>query len=283
MLLLIPGPVTTRPEVRQAMAQDIAPWDDDFRAVYARIRERVLRIAHGVPSTHATLPLQQAGGHFLPWKPHCAPSRRKAAAFSSPPPARTLTAWSAWPGKPAAWRWCPLPVPDDTPALPAAIATALAADPTISHVGLVYSETSSGVIHDAPAIGAAVRQAGRRMILDAVSAFGALPLDLSAQPEIDAAVFTTNKCLEGLPGMSFAVARIDRALACAGNAGSWALDLSDIYAHALKSGWGTFRFTPAAQTIAAFDLALDFYDAEGGQPARLARYAENASTLAIKA
>jgi 2-aminoethylphosphonate-pyruvate transaminase len=79
--------------------------------------------------------------------------------------------------------------------------------------------------------------------------------------------------------MSFAVARIDRALACAGNAGSWALDLSDIYAHALKSGWGTFRFTPAAQTIAAFNLALDFYDAEGGQPARLARYVANAATL----
>ena len=72
------------------------------------------------------------------------------------------------------------------------------------HVGLVYSETGSGVVHDVAAVGAVVRAAGRRMIVDAVSAFGALPLDLSAQPEIDAAVFTANKCLEGMPGLAFA-------------------------------------------------------------------------------
>ncbi len=117
------------------------------------------------------------------------------------------------------------------------------------------------------------------MIVDAVSAFGALPLDLSAQPEIDAAVFTSNKCLEGVPGMAFAVARIDRVEACAGNAGSWSLDLSSIYAHALRSGWGSFRFTPPAQVLNAFNVALDFYDAEGGQPARLARYTANMRTL----
>ncbi|HEY2133468.1 MAG TPA: 2-aminoethylphosphonate--pyruvate transaminase [Acetobacteraceae bacterium] len=276
MLLLIPGPVTTRPEVRQAMAQDIAPWDNDFRPIYVGIRERVLRIAHGIPGQHATLPLQ-GSGHF---------AVEAALRTFLPPGGRILIpATGAYSdrmvrlAREAGRVVVSLPVPDDTQASPAAIATALAADPGISHVGLVYSETGSGVIHDAPSIGAAVRHAGRRMILDAVSAFGALPLDLSAQPEIDAAIFTTNKCLEGLPGMSFAVARIDRAVACAGNAGSWSLDLSDIYDHALKSGWGSCRFTPAAQAITAFNLALDFYDAEGGQPARLARYAENAATL----
>ena len=112
-----------------------------------------------------------------------------------------------------------------------------------------------------------------------MSAFGALPLDLSAQPEIDAVVFTSNKCLEGMPGMAFAVARIDRVEACAGNAGSWSLDLSSIYAHALRSGWGSFRFTPPAQVLNAFNVALDFFDAEGGQPARLARYTANMRTL----
>src|SRR6202011_4491298 len=108
---------------------------------------------------------------------------------------------------------------------------ALTADSDISHVGLVHSETGSGIVHDVAAIGAVVRRLGRRMIVDAVSAFGALPLDLSAQPEIDVVGFTSNKCLEGVPGMAFAVARIDRVEACAGNAGSWSLDLSSIYAH----------------------------------------------------
>ena len=106
----------------------------------------------------------------------------------------------------------PLPIGLTDTTDPDAVAEALAADPTLSHVGMVYSETGSGVIHDVQAIGAVVRTAGRRMIIDAVSAFGALPLDLSAMPEVDAAVFTTNKCLEALPGIAFAVARIDRLL-----------------------------------------------------------------------
>jgi len=276
MLLLIPGPVTTRPEVRAAMAQDIAPWDNEFRPRYAAIRDRVRAIAHGVPELHATLPLQGCG-HFI----------TEAAIRTFLPPggrilipqvgayADRMTRLATDAGRVVV----KLPVPPMEPTRPDAVAAALAADPSISHVGLVYSETGSGVIHDPAAVGAAVRAAGRRLIVDAVSAFGALPLDLSAQPEIDAAVFTTNKCLEALPGLAFAVARIDRLTASAGNAASWSLDLADIHAHALKHGWGSFRFTPPAQVLFAFETALDLYDAEGGQPARLARYRANARTL----
>jgi 2-aminoethylphosphonate-pyruvate transaminase len=172
----------------------------------------------------------------------------------------------------------PLPMGRTEPTDPQAVAAALKADPTLTHVAMVYSETGSGLIHDVQAVGAVVRAAGRRMIIDAVSAFGALPLDLSGQPEVDAAVFTTNKCLEALPGIAFAVARVDRLLECAGNAGSWSFDLSSIYDHALRAGWGSFRFTPPAQILAALDVALDYHDAEG-QPARLARYTANMRTL----
>jgi 2-aminoethylphosphonate-pyruvate transaminase len=139
---------------------------------------------------------------------------------------------------------------------------------------MVYSETGSGVIHDVQAVGAVVRAAGRRMIVDAVSAFGALPFDLSAQPEVDAAVFTSNKCLEALPGIAFAIARIDRLLDCAGNAGSWSFDLSDIHDHGMRYGWGSVRFTPPVQILAALNVALNYHDAEG-QAARLARYRAN--------
>ena len=151
--------------------------------------------------------------------------------------------------------------------------------PTISHVGLVHSETGSGIIHDPAAIGAVVRRLGRRLIVDAVSAFGALPLDLSAQPEIDAVVFTSNKCLEGVPGMAFAVARIDRVRPAPAMPAAGRSTCPVIYAHALRSGWGSFRFTPPAQVLNAFNVALDLYDAEGGQPARLARYTANMRTL----
>ncbi len=276
MKLLIPGPVTTSPLVRAAMAQDLAPWDLEFRALNARVKQRLLAVAHGDPDTHATLALQGCG-HFA----------TEAALRTFVPPGGTilvpLTGSYAERmvrlAREAGRIAIELPVADGAHASPGSVAAALAANPAISHLGLVYSETSSGMIHDPAAIGAVVREAGRRMILDAVSAFGALPLDVSDHPELDAVVFTANKCLEGMPGMSFAVANIARLVASAGNAGSWSFDLSDIHAHTQRAGAGTFRFTPAAQVLASLDVALDLFDAEGGQAARLARYRANADTL----
>ena len=275
MLLLIPGPVTTRPEVRQALCQDLAPWDNEFRGFLVRLRARILHLAGGAEATHVTLPLQGCG-HFI---------TEAAVRTFLPLGGRILI--------PASGAYAdrmirltreagripvllPMGLADTVD--PDAVGRALEADPTLSHVGIVYSETGSGVIHDVQTVGTAVRKAGRRMIIDAVSAFGALPLDLSTQPEVDAAVFTTNKCLEALPGIAFAVARIDRLLACAGNAASWSFDLCDIYDHALRSGPGSFRFTPPAQLLAALDVALDYHQAEG-RPARLARYTANMRIL----
>jgi 2-aminoethylphosphonate-pyruvate transaminase len=276
MLLLIPGPVTTRPEVREALRYDFAPWDNDFRPLYAGMRERVLRIAGGVPGEHVTLPLQGCG-HFITEAAirTFVPIGHKLLIPATGSYADRMTRLAHEAGRIPVR----LPLAEVAATNPDAVAAALRADPEISHVGLVYSETGSGIVHDVAAIGAVVRALGPRMIVDAVSAFGALPLDLSAQPEIDAAVFTSNKCLEGVPGMAFAIARIDRIEACAGNAGSWSLDLSSIYAHALRSGWGSFRFTPPAQVLNAFNTALDFFDTEGGQPARLVRYTANMRTL----
>ena len=275
MLLLIPGPVTTRHEVRQALTRDIAPWDNEFRDFMARLRTRILHLAGGTEDQHVALPLQGCG-HFI-----------TEAALRSflPPGGRILIpATGAYADRMIrlAQEAGRVPVTlamglkDATD--PDAVAAALAADPSLTHVGMVYSETGSGIIHDIEAVGAVVRAAGRRMIIDAVSAFGALPLDMSTHPEVDAAVFTTNKCLEALPGVAFAIARIDRLLDGAGNAGSWSFDLTDIYQTALRSGPGSFRFTPPAQILASLDVALDFLATEG-QPLRLARYADNMRAL----
>ncbi len=276
MLLLIPGPVATRPEVRAAMAQDIAPWDAEFRALCATVRRKLLALAGVDAQTHMTLPLQGCG-HFA----------TEAAIRTLLPQDRgrllvpltgAYASRMARLAREAGRQVVELPIAQSAPVDPAAVAAALAADPAITHVGLVYSETSTGVVHDAASVGRVVREAGRAMILDAVSAFGALPLALAAQPEIQAAVFTSNKCLEGMPGLSFTIARCD-ALEAAQPAGSWSFDLGDIYRHSAGHGQGSFRFTPPAQVLAAFDVALDLHRDEGGQPARLARYTENATAL----
>jgi 2-aminoethylphosphonate-pyruvate transaminase len=276
MLLLIPGPVTTRPEVRAALDVDIAPWDFDFRPIYAGVREKLLRIANGAEHEHTALPLPGCG-HFV-----------TEAAIRSfvPPNGRILIPMTGSYSdrmirltREAGRIPVPLPIVETEKAPPQAIADTLEHDPSITHVGLVQSETGSGVVHDVDTIGAVVEAHGRRMIVDAVSAFGALPLDMRAHPEIDAAVFTANKCLESLPGMAYAIARIDRLEQCAGIAGSWSLDLSDVYSQVVTRGDGRPRFTPPAQIVNALNTALDFLDQEGGPEARLARYTANARTI----
>ena len=276
MLLLIPGPVMTRPEVRAALGVDIAPWDLDFAKIYAGVRSRLLRIANGVDGEHTVLPLPGCG-HFV-----------IEAAIRSLIPAggRLLIPMTGSYSdrfvrlaREAGRDPVPLPIVQTEIISADVVTEALQRDPTISHVGLVQSETGSGVVHDVDTVGAAVRAQGRRMIVDAVSAFGALPMDISAHPEIDAVVFTGNKCLEGLPGNAYCVARIDRVEANAGIAGSWSFDLADIHAHIGHGRDGRPRFTPPAQSINALNTALDFFDAEGGRVGRLARYTQNMRTL----
>jgi 2-aminoethylphosphonate-pyruvate transaminase len=274
MKLLIPGPVTTHPDVRAALAQDIAPWDNDFRAVYARTIERVLAVAHGIPGQHAALVLQGCG-HFIV---------EAALRTFLPPGGRILIpATGAYAdrmtrlAREAGREPVALPMPGDRRVDPAAVEAALAADPSITHLGLIYSETGTGVVHDVPAVAEIAGRLGRRVLVDAVSAFGAFPFDIGRLPMVDGVMFTSNKCIEGAPGLSFAVCAVDRLAASAGQAGSWSFDLADIHMMQKRSP-GAFRFTPPAQVLAAFARALDFYEAEG-QAARLARYTENMHVL----
>jgi 2-aminoethylphosphonate-pyruvate transaminase len=274
MLLLIPGPVTTDPRVRAAAAQDYAPWDLDFRAIYARIRRRVLALAGGTEGTHACLPLPGCG-HFAMEAAirSFVPKRGRLLLPKTGQYADRLERLATECGRFV----IPLPVPLNTRVAPAAIEAALHADPTISHLACVYSETATGIIHDVPELALAAGRAGRRVIVDAVSAFGALPFDIGALPMVDSVTFTSNKCIEGLPGSSFTVVRVDQL--AAGRAESWSFDFGEIYQHSIDTNWGSHRFTPAAGAIAAFDVALDIYDEQGGQPARLARYTANAAAL----
>ncbi|WP_237216664.1 2-aminoethylphosphonate--pyruvate transaminase [Falsiroseomonas oryziterrae] len=272
MLILLPGPVQTRPEVRAVMSDDIAPWDDDFRAEYASMRPRIVALAGGVEGEHVSLPLPGCGHMVVEAAIRTfVPAGEKVLVVQNGGYADRLARLATEAGRVVV----PLHGPDNLPMPPEKLAEALAANPDVKSVAIVVSETGTGIVNDPNILGPVIRAAGRRLICDAVSGFGALPFRMSEHPECDVVVFTSNKCIEGLPGFGFAVAPIKRLEECAGNAGSWVMDLADVYRHALRDGWGSFRFTPAVQALRAFRVAMDLYDAEGGQPARLARYERN--------
>jgi 2-aminoethylphosphonate-pyruvate transaminase len=165
---------------------------------------------------------------------------------------------------------------EDTPTTPADVDRLLAADASITHVGLIHCETSTGILNPLKGIADVVARHGRRLIVDAMSSFGALPID-AREVAFDAVIAASGKCIEGPPGMGFVIARKSALEASAGNCSSLALDLHDQWVYMEKTT--QWRYTPPTHVVVAFDAALDQFVAEGGQPGRYARYASNCKAL----
>jgi len=165
---------------------------------------------------------------------------------------------------------------ENTPPDPAELDRLLAADPAVTHVAAVHCETTSGILNPIEAIADIVARRGRRLLIDSMSAFGALPIDARKIP-YDALAASSNKCLEGVPGIGFIVARRDALERCEGNAPALSLDLYDQWRFFGRSG--QWRFTPPTHVIGAFGKALELHAAEGGVAGRGARYRRNCTLL----
>ncbi len=271
-LLLTPGPLTTSRETKAAMMRDWGSRDVDFIALNARIRARLLAIA-GAEESHVCVPVQGSGtfaveaavGTLLP-------RDGKMLALVNGAYGRRIVKICEIMGRAVT----AIETPEDTPNDPDALDAALEADPAITHVAAVHCETTSGLLNPIEEIAAVVARHGRSLIIDAMSAFGALPLD-ARKTSFDAVVASSNKCLEGVPGMGFAIIRQSALEAAAGNAHSLSLDLYDQWRAMERNG--QWRFTPPTHVLAAFDRALDEHEAEGGVAGRGARYGRNCKAL----
>ncbi len=153
---------------------------------------------------------------------------------------------------------------------------ALRADPSITHVAQVHCETGTGILNPLPEIAQACARRGVGLIVDAMSSFGAIDIDVSKYP-VEAVIAASGKCIEGVPGMGFVIARKAALEKCQGNSHSLAMDLFDQWTYMQKTT--QWRFTPPTHVVAAFRAALDQFLAEGGTAARGARYAANCATL----
>jgi 2-aminoethylphosphonate-pyruvate transaminase len=271
-ILLTPGPLTTSLPTKAAMLRDWGSWDAAFNAVTASVRRKLLAIIHGL-DTHVCVPMQGSGtfaveaamntlvprgGHVLVLVNGAYGTRmaklvgmmgRKVSTFESA---------------------------EDAPTTPQDVERLLAADPSITHVGLIHCETSTGILNPLPEIAAVVERHGRSLIVDAMSSFAAIGID-ARTTRFDALIAASGKCIEGPPGMGFVFVRKGVLERCAGNSTSLSLDLHDQWAYMEKTT--QWRYTPPTHVVVALDAALDQLVAEGGQPARLARYARNCATL----
>jgi 2-aminoethylphosphonate-pyruvate transaminase len=271
-ILLTPGPLTTTLRTKLAMLRDWGSWDADFNAVTARVRASLLKIVHGEQS-HVVVPLQGSGTFSV----------EAAVATVVPRDGHVLVLDNGAYCKRAArltslmGRRCTvLPFDESAPVSAAAVERQLAQDASITHVVLVHCETGAGVLNPLPEVALACERRGKGLIVDAMSSFGALPID-AREVRFDALVAASGKCLEGVPGMGFVFLRKAIVEGCAGNSQSLAMDLHDQHVYMEKTG--QWRFTPPTHVVVALAEAIAQFEAEGGQPARLARYTDNYRTL----
>jgi 2-aminoethylphosphonate-pyruvate transaminase len=271
-ILLTPGPLTTSLATKTAMLRDWGSWDESFNAVTARVRERLTAIVHGEAS-HVCVPMQGSGTFSV------------EAAFNTlvPRDGHVLVLINGAYGKRLAKmtgmmgrKLSIFETADDVPTTAADVARLLDRDASITHVGLIHCETSTGVLNPLPEIADAVARRGKSLIVDAMSSFGAIDIDATKVP-FDALVAASGKCVEGPPGMGFVFVRKSVLERCAGNSTSLALDLHDQWAYMEKTT--QWRYTPPTHVVVALDAALAQYIEAGGQAARLARYSANCQTL----
>ena len=270
--LLTPGPLTTSLATKSAMLRDWGSWDDDFNELTAGVCRRLLAVAHA-EDTHVCVPLQGSGTYaveaalatLLPWD-------GKALVLMNGAYGQRMARILKYLGR----EFVPLDMGDYLPPPPERVEAMLAVDPDITHVAVVHCETSSGILNPLEAIAEVVRRQKRRLFVDAMSSFGALPVD-ARELAFDGLVSSANKCFEGVPGFGFALLRRDALERCAGNAHSLSLDLYDQWLYLERTG--QWRFTPPTHVVAAFASALEQHAAEGGANGRLVRYAQNKKVL----
>ncbi len=146
-------------------------------------------------------------------------------------------------------------------------------DPSITHVAVVHCETTTGILNPLKEIAFVVKNHGQTLIVDAMSSFGGIPLD-TGHLGIDFLISSANKCIQGVPGFGFVIARRSALERCAGTARSFSLDLHDQW-KTMEKEHGKWRFTSPTHVVFAFATALQELEEEGGTSARHARYCAN--------
>ncbi len=271
--LLTPGPLTTSRTVKLALLADWGSRDIEFRQVVLDIRQSLLKLA-GCDDAYECVIMQGSGTFAIEAAlgSLCPVRRKKTLVVANGAYGDRAAAILQKIGRP----FIKIDSGDSTAPTVEDVKAALEADKLISHVWMIHCETTSGIINPIDEIAKAVKAAGKAFMVDAMSSFGALPLDMKAT-DMDVMVSSSNKCIEGIPGFSYVLVKRSLLEASEGASHSVVLDLFEQW-KGLQAN-GQFRFTPPTHALVAFHQALKEHEASGGVLGRQARYQRNAATL----
>jgi len=273
-LLFTPGPLTTSLDVKQAMLHDAGSWHHEFNAKVAGIRNSLLGVAGVSRESGWECVLLQGSGTFGVESVFLTgvPPDGKVAILSNGAYGERMVLMLQHARIPHVV----LRTPEDVPNDPKALDALLASDPAITHVAAVHCETTTGILNPIDRVGAVAKRHRKTYVVDAMSSFGAYPIDLEACG-IDYIISSANKCIEGVPGFSFILCRRAVLLATEGWARSLSMNLLEQLRGFEKNG--QFRYTPPTHALLAFERALEELAMEGGPAGRAQRYQQNHAAL----
>jgi 2-aminoethylphosphonate-pyruvate transaminase len=272
-LLLTPGPLTTTRTVKQVMMEDWCTWDTDYNRIVQQIRNELVSIAT-VDAGYTSVLMQGSGTFGVEAViTTVIPENGKLLVLANGAYGQRIAAIAGQAG-------ISLAVDDSGETQPPDIdrlVDILKADVDITHVALVHCETTTGILNPVSAIGETVKAFDKTFIVDAMSSFGGIPLDMG-EIQADYLISSANKCIQGVPGFSFVVAKKSAVEKTRGQARSLSLDLYDQWKTMEKQG-GKWRFTSPTHVVRAFAQALRELEDEGGVVARNQRYCKNQKAL----
>lgn len=270
--LLTPGPITTSSTTKEAMLHDWGSRDSGFIAMTRRVRHRLLELIWA-GDEYVCVPVQGSGTFAIEATlGTLVPREEKLLILVNGAYGRRMAKICDYYQRP----YTVIETPEDVPNDPNVLERALADDPDVTHVAVVHCETTSGILNPVERMAEVVARHGRALIIDAMSTFGAVEFDARSVP-FDAVVASANKCLEGVPGLGFAIVRQTALEGSKGNAPSLSLDLYEQWRGFEANG--QWRFTPPTHVLAALNQALIELEREGGVVARGARYGRNCQLL----
>jgi 2-aminoethylphosphonate-pyruvate transaminase len=268
-LLLTPGPLSTTKTVKAVMLRDWCTWDADYHEIVQRIRARLVDLASRREGCTAVL--VQGSGTF---------AVESCIGTAVPEGGKLLVLTNGAYGdrmvRIAEYLRIPVVVNDSGEVRPPdldVLARTLEVDPQITHVAMVHCETTTGMLNPVKEIGRVVKSFSKIYIVDAMSSFGGIPMDM-ADLGADFLISSANKCIQGVPGFGFVIARREEIEKTKGRARSLSLDLYDQW-EVMEREKGKWRFTSPTHVVRAFARALMELDDEGGVEARHHRYQEN--------
>lgn len=274
-ILLTSGPLTTSQTVKEAMLTDWCTWDEDYNLhIVEEIRKSLVSLATQHTGDYTSILLQGSGTYCV-----------EAVIGSVIKPGDKLLilsngAYGDRMGNIAEYHGISYDMLafDETEQVSVSyVDDYLSHNAEITHVAVVHCETTTGVFNPLKEIAHLVKMHGKKLIVDAMSSFGGVPLDVH-ELGIDFLISSANKCIQGVPGFGFIIARRSELLHCKGVSKSLSLNIYDQW-EAMEKGHGKWRFTSPTHVVRAFKQAMDELAEEGGVEVRHNRYCENHRVL----